>query len=177
MRFIIPALFMVSGLSQSAFSETFDVSKIESSRIEWLAVGNPGFLKIESKNGRLSGEMTIEDGFIAGTFISKLSDMKTGMRLRDSHMHDNYLHSKKYPEAKFTLNAVKVASAFKATGSMYLHNVTKDMDWDCQAAKNDGVRKISCVSKIVLTDFNIDVPSYLGVTVAKDVKVKVVLVI
>jgi hypothetical protein len=60
---------------------------------------------------------------------------------------------------------------------MNWHGVDKNMGWDCQAGKSDGLRKISCVSSIILTDFNVEVPSYLGVTVAKDVKVKVTLVI
>lgn len=174
MRFILAILCF---FSMPAFSETFDVARIQSSKVEWVAVGSPGFLKVESKNAGLSGDMTIDDGMIIGHFVMKIDDIRTGIKLRDDHAKEKYLEMKKYPEAKFALNAVKVSSSFEAKGIMSMHGVDKEMTWACQAAKNDGTRKISCVSKIVLTDFNVAIPSYLGVTIAKDVKVKVVLVI
>jgi hypothetical protein len=169
--------FLMLVFSVSALSETYDLASIQSSKVEWVAVGNPGFLKIESKNGTLTGTMSVEDGTITGSFHTSVKDFKTGIRLRDNHMHDKYLESKKYPEAIFILDPVKVSSTFKGKGTMNFHGVEKNITWDCQAGKADGLRKISCVSAIILTDFNVEVPSYLGVTVAKDVKVKVTLVI
>lgn len=172
LMFVFLTLYSVCG-----FSETYDLASIQSSKVEWVAVGNPGFLKIESKNGTLTGTMSVEDGMITGKFVTSVKDFKTGIKLRDNHMHDKYLHSKEYPEAVFTLNPVKVSSTFKATGNMSFHGHEKTQTWECQAGKSDGLRKISCVSSIILTDFSVEVPSYLGVTVAKDVKVKVTLVI
>lgn len=169
--------FFMILFSVSALSETYDLSSIQSSKVEWVAVGNPGFLKIESNNGTLSGAMSVENGIITGKFVTNVRDFKTGIKLRDNHMQDKYLHSRDYPEAVFILNPVKVSSSFKANGKLTFHGQENNITWDCQAGKSDGLRKISCVSAIILTNFNVDVPSYLGVTVAKDVKVKVTLVI
>lgn len=170
-------LILTSFLSLNAFAEKIDLSSIQSSSVEWLAVGNPGFLKIESKSQTLSGTMNLENGEAWGTFITDLDKLSTGIKLRDEHVKDNYLEIKKYPEAKFTLNKVKVTTTFEASGIMSLHGVDRDVKWSCQSAKSSEIRKISCVSKISLTDFNMKIPSYLGVTVAKDVKLKVTFVI
>ena len=174
MRFLMMIMML---FPVSLFAETFDVSKIQSSNVQWLAVGNPGFLKIESKNATLSGQLDLNGGMMSGSLVMKLDEMKTGIKLRDDHTKEKYLETSKYPDAKFVLEPTKMASAFKAKGMLSLHGVDKSVTWDCQAAKGGGSRKISCVSTIVLTDFNIAIPTYLGVTVAKDVKIKVVLVI
>jgi polyisoprenoid-binding protein YceI len=170
------ALFFLAIYPFSSFAETYDLSKIQSS-VEWFAVGNPGFLKIESKSQTLSGNLSISDSNVSGNFSSSLDKISTGIKLRDEHIKDTYLEIKKYPEAKFSLNATNLYPVFKATGTMFLHGVEHGMTWDCQFAKSSEVKKISCLSKIVLTDFNIKIPSYLGVTVAKDVKVKVTMVL
>ena len=71
-----------------------------------------------------------------------LSSLKTGIRLRDTHMREQYLHTERYPKATFTLKSIKKASAnklppnkpvtVKAEGTFELHGVKKDVVVDAQ---------------------------------------------
>ncbi|MCZ2244207.1 YceI family protein, partial [Neisseria meningitidis] len=61
-------------------------------------VGNPGFLTIEGKGGKVKSTMEVKDRKTSGTFEVELKDFDTGLSLRNSHMKDKYLEVSKYPK-------------------------------------------------------------------------------
>ena len=134
--------------------------------VSFKAVGNPGFLTINGDGASLSGSH--KEG--KGVFHVKLSDLKTGIDLRDEHMRDKYLEVGKYPEAKLVVKSIVQLPSGKYfwKGDLTLKDTTKPVEGEAY----DFGSSIKTSFKIKLTDFkSIGVPSWLGVTVAEDVDI------
>ncbi len=167
-------------LTGHAHAASYDVTE---GKVEWTATGTPGFLKINGTGGKLVGHAdTDAAGKVSGKFTVALADYTTGMSLRDKHMKEKYFDvacSNLGPPpatcdnatATLTLDAwtpTKDASTF--TGKLTMKGESKPIGG--QASFNDG--KLKATFDVVITNYpKIGVPSYLGVTVAKDVAVTV----
>jgi polyisoprenoid-binding protein YceI len=138
----------------------------------WQAVGTPGFLRINGEGGTVNGDVVKgPDGKVTGVFKVKLSDYKTGMDLRDTHMKDKYLEVAKFPYATLKLESVAPTEAeFAWTGTLELKGETKPVKGT--ATVKEG--KLSASFAITIKDYpSIGVPAHLGVTVADKVTVVV----
>jgi polyisoprenoid-binding protein YceI len=136
-------------------------------------VAGPAGLKIEGTTGDL--QVTEDSGTVVITI--PLANLTTGIALRDRHMKE-YLEIPKYPATTLAIarSALKIPTSGErveadAPGTLTLHGQTKpvsvhyDTKWDGSAFATHG--KVH----LVMTDFGINVPSYLGVTVKPDVDV------
>jgi polyisoprenoid-binding protein YceI len=135
------------------------------SAVTFQAIGTPGFLHVNGAGGKVTGGP-------GGTFTVTLSDFATGIDLRDKHMKEKYLEVAKYPVATLKLATVPtVSGAF--TGTLTLHGVMKAVSGDVTLTPQG--KRLSVVAEfpVVLSDFGIAVPSWLGVTVAQNVTVSV----
>lgn len=100
--------------------------------------------------------------------------------MRD-HFNEDYLESDTYPDATFTgkitsnnIN-IETASEVEVIGDLTIHGVTKKISFDAMLSKKDSFTKVKCVFPIVFKDFNIDEPSILSKSVAKDVELKAII--
>ena len=166
-----------------AFGATKKV-EVQNGRVEFLAVGNPGFLKVKGKGLGVNGlfEYSSEEKKIKGVVSFKLDILETGISLRDQHMKEKYLEVTKFPEAKLEIldfdfiepegKAVDVSNRqFK--GRLTLHGITQEISGSV-TSKGDLDRQQSEANfKIHLPDYKIEVPKYAGVTVAEDVTVNI----
>lgn len=146
------------------------------SSIEFLAKGSPGFLKIQGTEGKLRGALKLDGDKLNGELIADLTGLKTGIDLRDQHMKEKYLETGKFPEATLKIDnqTINTATTDKQTvqGELTLHGVTKPVVVEAVVKKADAKKyDVQSTFNIVLADFGIDVPKYLGVTVAQDVTV------
>lgn len=157
----------------SVQAKTYKIERSEKNVVSWTAIGNPGFLKIDGEGGFVEGVAYVEDGKAWGTFECDLTLFKTGIETRDEHMHESYLHTKKHPKAKFVLKKHELAPEFAFKGELTLHGVTKEVSGKAKMKKVGEGYWFAAKMTVALTDFNIEVPSYLGVTVAKDVDIEV----
>lgn len=145
--------------------------------VKFTAVGKPGFLKIKGEsNGKYpTGSVQFKDGKVEATFEITLNEFKTGIDLRDRHMNDKYLEVGKYPKAKLTTKSFSIKdpqSELKGefNGSLELHGVTKDISGEYDYS---GKTKIITASfNFKLSDFKINIPKYMGVTVSETVEVE-----
>ncbi len=139
--------------------------------VEWQAVGTPGFLKINADGGEFVGRVTQDDkGRVTGEFTCALALFKTGFALRDEHMRDRYLEVAKFPEAKLVLDAWSPSPNKTAwSGNLTLKGVTKPVS----GTANYSEGKVHAEFVVNVSDYPISVPSYLGVTMAKEVTVSV----
>lgn len=139
---------------------------LKSSSVSFVATGNPGFLAIDGKGAKLEKlEISEKDGWVKGKAVAVLVGLTTDMDLRDEHMHEKYLETKKHPRASLTFEGKN--GIFK--GLLTLKKTTKPV------AGNYLIhgKKITARFKINLSDFPIGVPSWLGVTVAEEVAIVV----
>ncbi len=93
---------------------------------------------IVGKTSKITGKINIDETLdlskpFAATFDVDLSSIDTGIALRNEHMRDNFLETKKFPKATFTVkNQAGIAGVLKdkqkvtikANGDFSLHGVT-----------------------------------------------------
>lgn len=157
--------------------KTYTVSK---SACTFVAIGNPGFLRINGEGGKptgtwkLEGVATLKEAEIR----LPLAGFSTGIDKRDEHMRDKYLQIAKYPDAvfkvdRFSWNTQQLPEKADLPATLTLHGITKPMTVPV-TVKNQG-EEIAATSDftVLLSDFGIEIPSFAGLTMAKEVSVHV----
>jgi predicted outer membrane repeat protein len=137
--------------------------------VSFTAVG-PGGLKIVGNTSQINVK---EDG--ANVVVSvPLSNVDTGISLRNKHMKEKYLEVDKYPNAELTVARASVKEGSgTAQGTLKIHGQTKPVSFSYNASKNGSAFAVTGSMRVNIKDYGIDVPSYLGVTVKPDVDVAV----
>lgn len=154
--------------------------KPEGGGVEFLAVGKPQFIKIRGKGAAPQGELQLDGKKAKANFEFELATLDTDINLRNEHMRDKYLEVKQHPKAKLEIDDLELKNGWSAakpqvdetpfTGKLTLHGVTKPV---AGKFKVGGKRDVDAGFKIKLSDYAIDIPKYLGVTVADEVDVQV----
>lgn len=172
-------LAAVSIYGQSLWANTFRVDPA-TSELEFTAVGKPGFLRINGKEGKLSGSVVVSaTRKLSATLESALDDFKTGIDLRDEHMKKKHLETEKYPKAVLTLDSLPIDPSLEQDvpfdGKLLFHGVERPVSGKAKLTPKDGGKTVEVEAEfsIKLSDFKVDIPHYLGVTVAEDVEVRV----
>ncbi len=161
-----------------ANANTMNAEKVN---IEFSAIGKPSFLKIKGHGSKGLVQLQIEKNKVHGFVTFKMSSLETGIELRDKHMKDKYLEISKYPEATLILESLAlpnswtlqnpVAQTTKFTGHMTMHGQTKPVTGTFEIKNKD--LKTSADFEIKLSDYNVEIPVYLGVKVADVVTIHV----
>jgi polyisoprenoid-binding protein YceI len=141
-------------------------------KVTFVAIG-PAGLQIQGSTPDLKASSTDANLSI----VVPLANLSTGISLRDQHMRDKYLEVPKFPEATLTVAKAQLKSPASGQtvqvdvpGMLTLHGQTKPVSVHYEA-RNDGPVSVNGRFHLVMTDFGITVPSYLGVTVKPDVDV------
>jgi len=132
--------------------------------VTWDATGSPGFVKISGEGGKATCELSVSTG--EGDCQCELDAFDTGIDLRNKHMREKYLETKKWPKAFLHIDKA-VNGIFQ--GKLTLKGKSKPVSGKF-SFKDDLVDAIFTIS---LDDYKVGVPSYLGVSVAKDVAIRV----
>ena len=136
--------------------------------VAFTAIGRPSLLKIRGKGNPAQGEVVLEAGKVqSGRFEFELNTLDTGIGLRDTHMREKYLQVKEHPKAVLLL---KSADENSFNGELTLHGVTKPITGKVTASE---AKKIDASFNIKLSEYAINVPKYMGITVADEVEVVV----
>jgi polyisoprenoid-binding protein YceI len=138
--------------------------------VQFIATG-PGGLKITGT----THQVTVKDDGSNLVVIVPLSDLDTGIALRNKHMKEKYLETDKYPNAELVVakSAVKADGAGTAQGTMKIHGKSKEVSVSYNAKKNGASIAIDGTTQLNMKEFGIEVPNYLGVTVKPEVDVNV----
>ena len=143
--------------------------------ISFLAVG-PAGMKINGTSDELKVEES--DGKIKLT--TQVSSLKTGIGMRDGHLHNKYLKACKEITFKVDRKSLKIPANDQevegsGTGDLTLNCVTKQADFKYKAKRTGSDYHVQGLFKepINIKDYNVEVPCFAGVCVDKDVKVKV----
>lgn len=172
---IVSALFLQSALAAPAkkhkIVEEPKVANHLTGSVDFHAVGSPGFLHIDGSGATAAGETwKAKDGTVTGHFVADLTGFKTGIGLRDKHMHEKYLESNKWKDAFFDLDSwTPTEKPSQFGGKLRIKEMSKQVfgtaSWDGKTLRAD--------FEIELDDFPIEVPRHLGITVAKTVTVEI----
>lgn len=155
------------------------------SSAEFLALGRPSMIKIKGKGAQVLGQATIEGKALTGELKLDLDQFDTGIEMRNKHMKEKYLETGK-PENKFAVLQLKkfdgidsLASpngemkAVPFEGTLTFHGVKKDISGTADLKWKDNAFDGVSNFKVKLSEFNVGIPSFAGVTVAEDVDVTV----
>ncbi len=180
MRFVIQVVsgVFVSMLSVQALAVgTFKIDSA-ASKVEFLAVGKPGFLKIKGTGAQASGSVRESPEGYVGVIEVDLRPIDTGISLRNEHMHEKYLESQKFPKAILRLQRVAFdsgsAGECKFAGELEIKGVSKGVQGECNiAGQGTADVKVTASMTAVIADYPVGVPSHLGITVANTVDITV----
>lgn len=151
--------------------------------IEFEATGRPSMIKIKGQGEGATSKFILDGNQLKGVVSFNLDSLKTGIDLRDEHMKEKYLKTKNNPTALMKIPSVTLPAgwslqnaevkklAFNAT--LKLNGVEKAV----QGNLSIGAAPLSSQAdfEIKLSDFQIEIPQYLGIKVADTVKIKVAL--
>lgn len=149
---------------------------------EFLALGRPSFLKIRGKKGKVSGKMVIKENRFSAKLKVLLDDFDTGLNLRNSHMKENYLETDQFPNATLFISKIPLKKDFINSksaelnkipfkGKLKLRGITKVVNGTASLIKKGKKLSGEASFKFILTDFNMKIPSFKGITVAKEVTI------
>ncbi len=148
--------------------------------VEALVVGRPSLLKIRAKGDPAAGSLLVDGKKVNGTFEFELKTLDSGIALRDDHMLNKYLKVDQHPKATLVIRDLQLSNEFSAekpvisetdfTGELTLHGVTKPVKGKFKVGDQ---RNVSADFKVTLSDFAIDIPTYMGITVADEVTISV----
>lgn len=171
-------LIACSTLSFTANAET--TFHVRNGSAGFTAIGKPGFLRINGEGGKPTGKIILDGNkqLTVAEFEVVLSEFKTGLDLRDTHMKEKYLQVDKFPKATFKSEKVvfkgnTIPSELEVPGTLTLHGVSKPIVAVVEAHEKGDLVQGEAHFEIKLTDFNIEIPSFSGVTVAESVKIQV----
>lgn len=136
------------------FSFTQNYS-IEKAAMRFLAVAKT--VGIESdlvgQGNGLTGQLNLTEKRFS--FVYDLWEMDTGIELRNDHMHENYLETEDYPEAKFSGTVISFeGNKITVRGVFSLHGVDKEIE--VQGNIENSILTAKWV--LNLRDYNIEIP-------------------
>jgi polyisoprenoid-binding protein YceI len=167
--------------SQSVFAEVKNFIP-ENPELQFIAIGKPAMLKIKGKSEDLKGKIKIDDKQWSANLLVNLSSLTTGIDVRDKHMKEKYLEVAKFPTAELTINNMKLIDSIEKIknnqsdqefkGELDLHGVKKPVSGFYSIESVDNKVKIVAKFTMNLSDFKIDIPTYIGIKVADKVDIE-----
>jgi len=133
----------------------------------------PGGFGVDGKTNQLR----VEDDGTTLKITVPLAGLQTGIGLRDRHMREKYLQVDKYPDAVLEVpwSGVKLPGDGQtgegtAPGKMTIHGKTKDVQVKYRIARTGTRYQVTGNVPLNLKDYDIEVPSYMGVTVQPNIE-------
>lgn len=178
------ALLLVTSLNvhaQAGQSWVLDLNKGEG-KVAFDAVGKPKMLKIHGEGTKPTGQMTVENGKVSGQASFDLNTLDTGIDLRNKHMKEKYLETAKHPKATFELVEIKLPNPLPKgdfqqdapfKGKLTVKGVTKEVSGMAKLSKEGPKLTGKVEFGTTVKSYNIDLPSFAGITMADEVNVVV----
>jgi polyisoprenoid-binding protein YceI len=179
--FKLAVLTLVSSVLAQNVSAAVLTSAVEKGKTTFVAVGKPAMLRIKGESKGPEGQLNLEQGKVSGSLSLDLNGLNTGIELRDEHMKKKYLEVEKFAKAELKFNSLTVPELKAGAtvkdmpfeGTLNMHGETKPVKGTAQVNVKDGEYEISAVFTLNLSEFKVDIPSYMGIKVADTVNVEV----
>lgn len=163
-------------IAQTSFAVSQYSFSAEQGKTFFETKGWPSLIVIKGEGVGATGVLKEESGKLSGSLDMDINTFTTGIGLRDEHMKDKYLQVKEYPKATVTLKELAIPADKKGKvdflAELEVHGVKKEVKGVAELTPESNNLKVVAEFPIKLSDFKIEIPSYKGITVAEDVKVK-----
>lgn len=137
------------------------------------AVGKPAMLKIKGHGAVVRGDLQLNAEASRGKFEIDLEQFDTGIEMRNKHMKEKYLETARFPTALLEVTKVDLPKDFTPgkeladvnfSGTLTLKGVPKPVSGKL---KISGAKlKTEAEFSFSLKDYPIELPHYLGITLA-----------
>jgi polyisoprenoid-binding protein YceI len=137
----------------------------------------------EARTSALAGTLALgaPRAPLVGDLSVDLRTLDTGIALRDTHLRDSYLEVDKgegFDRALLSNVVVpedlaSFAGRTTFSGNLRLHGATRSVEGEAELARHGPSLRVSASFPVVLADFGIAPPRYLGVGVRDRVQVRV----
>ncbi|MGE0633228.1 MAG: YceI family protein [Pseudobdellovibrionaceae bacterium] len=177
-------IFIFLLISHNSGAATKLSLKTTAGNSQFSAIGNPSAIRITGSGEGPEGDLSLREKgdqiFFSGQLKINLNSYDTGIGLRDRHMKEKYLEVGQFGNATLNLNEIPVPKvALSQTGetkmpfsaTLDLHGVQKPVQGEFTIVPDGAAVKIYAQFKLKLSDHNIKIPSFAGVTVADHVEV------
>ncbi len=164
---LVAASVLAAGLTVSLVAAA-KLSKTGSATAGFHASG-PGGLGIDGK----TSEVAVSDDGSAVTITATLTNIDTGMGLRDKHTKED-LEVDKFPTATIRVprDSLKLGGGSgDAKGTLTIHGQAKNVSFHYDATKNGDQLDVKAKTTINVKDFGVKPRSYLGISIKDDVDV------
>lgn len=137
--------------------------KTESGSVEFLSKASLN--EFTGVSSSLNGLVDLDKNLL--DFFVDLNTVKTGIGLRDRHMRENYLETKKFPFAEFTGKIETLPTLTKgqskevlAKGKFKIHGVEHEIAVPGKLTMiSENEIKLEAKFKVLLSDYKIDIPT------------------
>lgn len=169
---LLPFLYSTLSLIAQASVYNFHSDK---GVVQFVAKGRPALISIKGTGDGATGSLDEVNGAITGEIQFHLKSLKTGIELRDNHLKNKYLEVEKFPIATVRIRDFAVPhqpnESQRFIGTLNLHGMDRPIEGE--ATVSGEPKTVSANFKIKLSDFNIEIPNFQGITVAEEVQIKV----
>lgn len=152
-------------------------------KTEFFAVGKPAMIKINGEGKGPTGAAQIAKDLVQLNVKVDLKSLTTKIDLRDDHMKNKYLEVAQYPEATLEIKDLKLSEDLEKAkektldvpfkGQLTLRGITKPVEGTAKVIRKDGELKGNAEFTIKVMEYLSTLPSWAGIKVAEDVKIKV----
>lgn len=166
--------------ASAAKSLEFD---LHDSKVDFLSIGHPAAIKIHGEGSGLQGRMTVVNKVATGRLVFDLDSLDTDIALRNEHMKEKYLETAKFKNAELEIKELKLPEAalrsdassisVPFSGVLSLHGSKHPIQGTSEVHFTKNNLSGEAEFEIKLSDYKIEIPTYMGITVADVVKVTV----
>lgn len=167
LRAVLTSAVLLAGVALAGWTKTGD-------GVAWFKGVGPAGFKIEGK----TRSVDVKDDGKTLTVVVGLKDLETGIDLRDKHMRDKYLEVEKFPEATLAIahDEIKWPDDGKSgegsgKGTFSVHGKSKEISFKYKITNSGGTFAIEGEAPVNFKEHDVNVPSYMGITVKPDITV------
>lgn len=166
------SLIFIAFLFSISFQGISQVFLTENGRVEFLS--KAPLNEFVGKSANLNGLVDLDKNLL--DFFVDLNTLDTGIGLRDRHMRENYLETKKYPYAEFTgkINPIPTlatgqSKVVTAKGKFKIHGVEREIDVQGKlTGVSGGEMQLDASFTVLLSDYKIDIPKVVFYELAEE---------
>lgn len=152
--------------------------------VGFTATGWPGGLRIDGRGGAPKGEVHTEDAEVSGRIVFDLETLRTGIDLRDRHMRQKYLDTSAHRHSELALESLSLPPQgdgetdleledLSFTGRLRLRGVWRPVRGAASVRRRQSRVFVVATFIIETRSFGIQPPSFAGITLGEQVKVRV----
>lgn len=170
---MIKTLFITLTFLSPLLAKTIEVKN--HAHVSFNTTASPGGVRIvgEANNSKeprtVKGTYELNPNDFSGHFEVALKNLDTGIDLRNKHMHEKYLETEKFPTVVLDVGSSKYKAGEESsfTGFIQVHGVKKPTTGKLTVKDNT----VSLDFYVKLSDHNIEVPKFMGITMKEDIHV------